>query len=187
MSFSIIKDGTGKGYSVKVNSDNQMETYTVAEPKSSYVSNAKGSSYLLATGGFISITSGESAVFYIKYTGEKLLHIDSIRSCGNQSQKWRMYKDSTGGTITSGAAAVKGNANLTSSNSLSATVLKGADGLTVTGGSVMENWINNMGHSIEDYQGAVIMGKDDVIVLTCEVDTAADVCVRVLCYEEEKV
>lgn len=187
MSNGIIEDGTGKGYKVKVNEYNKFEVDSITHSEISWRSEENGQSYIVATDGFISLTSGESAILYIKYTGEKHLHIANLRTCGTGVQKWRMYKNSTNGTIISGAsAATVVNMNFTSSNILSLVAYKGADGNTQTGGSSTDNWINNGGHSLEDFDGSVILGKNDSLVITCEASSAIDVCARFLVYESEE-
>ena len=184
MSYLIIEDGTGSGNKAKVE-DNKLQVESVSVPKVSDVSEYEGAAFVLATLDFVTLTNvQEHAVFYLKYTGDKKLHINKIRTCGTGVQKWLLYKGSTGGTIVSSGTSVGAtNINLASSNILSTTAYRGADSLTQTGGTVFENWINNGGHSEEDLNGALILGKNDVIVLTCTNAATIDVCVRVQCYE----
>lgn len=182
-----IEDGKGKGYRAEVASDNKLQTSAVSIPKLASVSVDSGKAYMIATQGFISLTTAtEHGLLYLKYTGDKTLCVFNIRTCGTGVQKWKMYKDSTTGTLISGGAAVDvTNMNQTSGNVLSLTALKGADSSTVTNGTVIENWINNGGHSTEELQGALVLGKNDTLVLSCETSTSIDVCIRVHVYEAE--
>ena len=188
MSETVIKDGAGQGAKAQVKANNKLSTDSLVFDRSAYISDSTEQSYLVSTGGFINITSTgtETGILYLKYTGTKALYITSIRTCGMEAQKWLMYKDSTTGTlITNGTAASIKNTNLRSSNELSATALYGANGRTVTNGTTIDNWINHSGHSIEELAGVVILGKNNSVTLTCEVMTATEVCVRILCFEDD--
>ena len=79
------------------------------------------------------------------------------------------------------------NAKFDSSNTVSCDCYKGANGSTLTGGTIIENWINAMGHSTEEFDGVLILAKNDSLALTCEVSSAADVCVRVLAFVDAGV
>jgi hypothetical protein len=187
VSCLILKDGTGKGYNAKVSADNRVLTESVTLSKAADVSENDGKTFSVVTGNFVSVTSGESAILYMKYTGEKKLFIETIRTCGTGVQKWLLYKGTNAGTIVSNAtAAVSTNMNFTSNNVPQFTAYKGADGNTESGGSVFENWINNGGHSIEDFNDALILGKNDTLCLTCTAAASIDVCVRLLCFEGEE-
>ena len=181
----LIEDGKGNGNIAEVKDNQKLATESVSIPRKAYIADANELSFMFSTGGFITLTSGESAIMYIQYTGNGHLHIDTIRTCGTGVQKWKMYKQSTGGTIVSNAvAAATSNTNLSSSNQPSSTVYKGAQGYTQTGGTIFENWINNGGHSLENYDGTLILAKNDVLVLTCEVSSSIDVCARIICFED---
>lgn len=182
----IIEDGTGKGYKAKVDKNGQVSVKASTQSEASFISHEQGGAYIIATGSFTSVTSGESGLLYIKYTGDKQLHIANVRTCGTGVQKWRMYKDVTTGTLVSGAnAASVNNANITSKNVLDEISYKGVDGSTITDGTVMDQWINNGGHSSEEFDGIVVLGKGDSIAFSCEVSSSIDVCIRVICFEAE--
>lgn len=186
MSF-FIKDGTGQGYNAKVFDNNKLAVQSVSQSRLAYFADTEKASYLIATGGFISLTTTdtETGILYLKYTGDGDLHITSIRTCSTASNKWLLYKNPTTGTLISNATAgISNNTNFGSSNVLPATVYKGADGATLTNGSIIENWINASGHSTEEFDGVLILQKNDSIALTCEVPSAADACVRILAFED---
>lgn len=169
----------------QVKSNQKLAVEAVTVTRAAYFADVEDESYLLATGGFISLTTTdtETGLLYLKYTGTGHLHLTSIRTCGTAANKWLMYKNPTGGTLISNAvAATVTNTKLESSNTLSCTFYKGVDGDTISGGTVMENWINAVGHSTENFGGALILAKNDSIGLSVEVSSAADVCVRILAY-----
>lgn len=181
----IIEDGTGKGYKSKVNKENRLEVDASVVDEIAVISENEGRAFVIATEGFVSLsTTAEHGIMYLKYEGDGVLHIDSIRTCGTGAQRWKMYKDSTAGTLISGGTDVTANnLNFSSSNNLVSIQKRGADGSTVTDGTIIENWINNGGHSIEEFKGALILAKGDSLSITCETSGTLDVCVRINAYE----
>lgn len=184
----IIEDGTGKGYKSKVDVNNRLAVESTATPVIAEVSIRDGQSYVFASGDFITIstTGTETGVFYLKNTSTtKLLKIYSIRSCATVINKWKIYKNSNAGTlITDQVAGSKNNLNISSSNVPDATVYKGSDGKTVSGGAMLEHWINDVGHSTEIFDGSLILGTNDSVELSVELDSAGEVCCRMIAYYE---
>lgn len=182
----IIVDGTGQGYQAKVFSDNSLSVSSVSKSQMVKISESNGEAYIFANGGYPNITtlSTEHAILYVKNISTVSdLHIYSIRSCANQVSKWRMYKNITGGTIISGAvAALDNNLNLSSPNKCDCDSYSGGDGVTYTGGTMFEHWINDVGHSIENFDGAVILGPSASLTITVELDTAGYICCRMIGY-----
>lgn len=183
---NIIEGGTGTGYKAAVNEYNELAVRATTKSEVAFSAERLGSSYFIANLDLISVTSGTSGILYLKYTGTSHLHIARIRTCGDALQKWRMYINPTGGTLISTATVgMNNNSNLTSPNILDATVYSGADTHTVTGGTMIDHWQNATGHSDVDYDGVIILGKNDSLAFTCEVSTAAEVCMRIIAFESE--
>lgn len=182
-----IEDGSGSSRLAKVDSQQRLTTYATSLPKLADISEEQGESYIFANGGFLSITTinTEHGILHIKNTSAtKDLHISEIRTCGTQVQKWRIYKNTTGGTLLSGTAGIKQNMNLTSENSADATILYGGDGITLTGGTMIGHHITEVGHSTDNLYGALILGRNDSIELSVELASAGSICVRLLGYFE---
>ena len=183
-----IEDGTGDGYEVKVTSAKKLSIDGTVQEKMATASEDDGDAYIFASGDFVTISSTgtETGFFYIKNTSAtKHLHIHSVRTCGGNTNKWKLYKDvSTGTLISDQTAGSKNNLNLTSANVPDATVYKGANGKTLTDGTMLEHWINSTGHSTEFFQGALILGTNDTLALTVEVDASQEVCCRIIAYYE---
>lgn len=181
-----LEDGTGSGRLAKVNSDNQLETIAVVASEMEFESERHGDAFVLASGDFIAISTlnTETGILHVKNTSStKNLYIHSIRSCGTQIQKWKLYKNSDAGTlITDEAAGSSSPLNLTSTKTIEANVYKGANGKTVSGGTMLEHWVNDVGHSQEEFEGALILGNGDSIELSVELATAGDICCRVIGY-----
>ena len=179
----IFEDGSGAGNKAQVDIYNRLRTLSTMQSNLAFNSNNTllEECYVFSTNGFIAISSvnTETGIFYCKNTSTtKKLTISSIRTCGTQVQKVTMYKNPTGGTlITDQTAGQATNLNFTSSNLAQANVYKGANGKTVTGGTHLGQHINNVGHSTENTQDALVLGRNDSFAITFELETAGTVCV----------
>ena len=182
----IIQDGKGTGSKVKVDDQNRITAFADVRGINAEVSEHDGASYLFAHADYIAITTTntETGILHVQNTSAtKKLHVVSIRTCGAVINKWKLYKNSNAGTlITDQTAGTKNNMNITSSNTPDATVYKGAEGKTVSGGTMLGHLINDIGHSDEFFDGALILGRNDSIELSVEVPSAGDVCCRVVGY-----
>jgi len=183
----IIQD-PATGNTAAVDDKQRLQTRSVTVPVMTDRSHDAGESFVFASGDFINITTvdTETGFLYIKNNStSKDLHIQSIRTCGTQTQKWKLYSNVTAGTLVSGAVAgSNNNLNLGSSVASDVTVYKGADATTITDGTMMEHWINEIGHSKEDFQGALILGPSDTIAITVETAIAGDFCSRIIGYRD---
>lgn len=181
-----IEDGIGTGKEAKVNSDNRLVTFSTVEAEVATISKDKGLSFVFSHDDFINVTTTntETGILHVKNTStSRKLYIESIRTCGAVINKWKLYKNSNAGTlITDQTAGNSQNLNVTSSNVAAVTVYKGAEGKTVSGGTMLGHLINDVGHSDERFEGAIILGTNDSIELSVEVPSAGDVCCRVIGY-----
>ena len=138
-----IQDGTGNGYQAKVDSQNRVLAKSVSVLQSEDAS-SDGRSYNINTGTINLTTAGESGVLYIKNTGLNDIKITSVgfllgnSTGGTGDLELKIYKNTTTGTLVSGASAVSinQNKNFGSSKTLSATTYKGAEGSTITNGTL---------------------------------------------------
>lgn len=182
----LIEDGLGNEYFAEVDKNNKLATTSVTRAQMQDISERDARAFTFAHGDFISIsnTDTETGIIHIKNTSTTQdLVIYSIRTCGTVLQKWKLYKNSTGGTLISNeTAGLAVNLNLKSKRRAEATVYKGAEGITLSGGTMMEHWINAIGPSNEILDGALILGKNDSIELTVELPSAGDVCTRTIGY-----
>ncbi len=168
--------------------ENRLNVSARSAKRFYYVSRDNGDAYAMVSGDFIPITTTatEHGILHIKNTSTtKKLYIENVRTCGTVLQKWKLYVDGNAGTLITGAVAGgKTNLNRTSSNRAEADVFRGADGSTLTGGTMLEHWINAAGHSVEIFNGGLILGLNDSIQVTVELATAGEVCARVIGYYE---
>ena len=185
MGLTLEGVGNGEGITAK---QNRLDVSSRVADRSFYISRDDGEAYIIASGDYIPITTlnTETGILYIKNTSTtKKLYIESIRTCGIATQKWKLYSGSTTGTLISGAVAGSSqNMNLTSNNVAGATVYKGADAVTLTNGTMIDHWINGIGHSVEFLNGGLILGVNDVIALTVETIATNSVCCRMIGYYE---
>lgn len=184
--MSFIEDGTGKGFKAKVDDRNRLVNFSEQRSILAAESRTNGEAYTFSHNDYISITTTdtETGILHVKNTSKtKDLFIVSVRTCGNIINKWKLYKNSTGGTLISEqTSGNKANLNAKSSNIAEATVYKGADGKTVSGGTMIGHLINDVGHSDEPFDGAVILGNNDSMELSVEVSSVGQVCCRAIGY-----
>lgn len=188
MSQVKIQNGWGSGALARVGEDGLLQTKSISTPILEYASAKDGQAYVFSTGDFIDLTSNdtESAILYIKNTSvDKILCIYDIRTCGLSTQLWKLYLDDDAGTIVTDAnAGLSENLNLSSSNNAEADCYRGADSKTRSGGRVGQVWINSMGHSVNNFEGALILGTGNSITLTAEMPTADKCCAMISAYYE---
>jgi hypothetical protein len=181
-----IDDGTGSGKQAKVDGSNRLVTLATTKAELEYISEEDGQAFVISHGDYITIstTGTETGILHVKNTStNKNFHVSSIRTCGTQIQKWKLYKNSTGGTVLSDQTAGSSqNLNITSANTADLTVYKGADAKTVSGGTMMGHHINDIGHSEDLFEGSLILGTNDSLELTVELASGGDICCRVVGY-----
>jgi len=185
MEFQLF-GATVQSYGMGVNSEGRglVESVEITN-----LTNAarKGKAFLL-TSDFISLTPGSplihNGIIFLKNTSDtEIMKIDRIRTCGTQTNRWRMIKNpSTGTLISSGSSISFNNTNFTSGIVAPATAKVGSNGSTVTDGTLIGQWINGTGHSLEEYRGGIQLGTNDCIALTCYVEAAASVCANLLMF-----
>lgn len=184
MSERII-DGKGRGYEAEVNSDNKLEVASVSRTEMTFHSERDGDAFIFATANHIDIPIADTVygVFYLKNTSEtKDLYIESVRTCSTAVNLWNLYKNPTTSTVIDDqTAGVKNTLNFTSASTADVDVYQGT-GTNFTGGSLLENWVNDIGHSTEEYGGALILGKNDSIGVSAKLKASGDACVRVIGY-----
>jgi len=155
----IIENGAGDSKKARVDSNNNLHTFSV-DRTAIQAATRKGNSYNLNT-GLIGLTSAtESAVLYFKndeapVNGESSFVVDSIAvGIDNEGTTTGMslitvIRNPTAGTIVDNATAVAMNANRNfgSSNTLSSTTLayKGAEGNTFTDGTDIAQFLQSPG------------------------------------------
>ena len=137
-----IKDGTGKAYRAKVDKKNRLSTIAVIQ--SGGVSAAlDGDLYNVNTETINLTTTSASSLLYIKNTNltpwilDRVFYNAGLSTGGTGDFLAEVIANPTEGTlIDSGTPIVAHNLNLGSNKALVATILKGAEGTTITDGTV---------------------------------------------------
>jgi hypothetical protein len=183
-----IQDGTGKGYLTKVNADNRMETFSIVEARVADVAANNGKAFLLSS-GFVSLTTTASfnGLMYVKNNSDEKLFIDKIRTCsdGSGSVQLEIIANPTTGTLISDA----NNSNKLSSNMGSSEIFDGlsyaasADAKTDTDGDNLSQFINRSpGHSVQNYQGSLVLPKGSAIAIQAKPSVATTICIEIQCW-----
>jgi hypothetical protein len=190
-----IIDGSGKGYRVKVNENNRLETFSIIESRIADISNRKGESFII-TSDFVSLstTGSFNGILYIKNTDpDKILFIDKVRVCGTGasmgSMQCKFHKNPTTGTLISDAnAGIVVASNLGSNVDFSGTVYAASgDGKTITDGTQFSQFtIHLPGHTIQEYQGNLIIPGGASVGIAVKPSYATEACIEVQCWFENK-
>jgi len=187
--MDIIEDGKGSGKKAEVDSNNRLRVNSTQHKEVHYASRYEGGAYDFSTGAYVTISSTdtETGLLYLKNTSTTQdLIITSIRTCAEAAHKVKLYKNPTGGTLISAAdAGTSTNVNFKSANEASALIYKGAEGRTLTGGSVMTQHIMVAGHSNLEFNDALILGPGNSLAITIELGVAGDACGRIVGYYKD--
>lgn len=141
--MALIEDGSGTGYSAKVNKNQRLYTNSVSIGETRQA-NKKGNAYNVNT-GLITLTDAvDTPVMYMKNNEDQNIHITAIAvgffpSTGGVSTETpyvTVIRNPTAGTIISNATDVdiNSNRNYGSQNTLTVDAYKGATGNTMTDG-----------------------------------------------------
>ena len=191
--FYIIEDGTGSGNKAKVNEQNRVETFSIIESRISDISNRDGKSYIL-TSDFVALTTTGSfnGMLYLKNTStDKDLYIDRVRVCGTgtsmNAMQCRFVKNPTTGTLISDAnAGISVASNLGSNEEFEGVnYAASGDGKTVTDGTQFSQFtIHLPGHTIQEYNGAIIIPNGSAMAIEVKPGAATTACIEVQCWFE---
>lgn len=138
----FIQDGTGSGSRAKVDSKNRLRTFSTSESRST--EGAIGGELFNVNTGTINLnTDGASSLLYMKNTDSvpwvftRIFYNAGPSTGGSGDFLAEVFANPTTGTlITTGTALTAHNLNFGSSKALTGTVLKGAEGDTLTNGTV---------------------------------------------------
>ena len=183
----MIRDGAGKGYLARVNSDNQIVTRATAVEQRLH--SAVDSNYFEATTGVVNLANAnELDILYIKYTGSKVLVVDRVfydtwASTGGTANTGILKYYHTITSVTGGSDATVTNTRFGSTVSLSATATKST---TFTGGSVWWSALFTAGVSAALEEGRIVLTPNDTFGISVTADdsnSSMDVNLNVAMYE----
>jgi hypothetical protein len=190
-----IEDGAGTGKRAKVDKSNRLETFSITESRIADISLREGNSFII-TSDFISLTTTASfsGMLYIKNTNtDKNLFIDKVRVCGTgtsmNAMQCKFFKNPTTGTLISDANdGITIAANLGSNNIFTGDVYAAsADGKTITDGDQFSQFtIHLPGHTIQEYDGALILPGGFALAIAVQPSAATTACIEIQCWFEDK-
>jgi hypothetical protein len=190
----IIKDGVGKGFYAKVDSTNRLHTDSSQLPRSA-VAAFNGDAYNINTGTINLTGTSDSGLLYVKNTGDNSIVIETFiyllgNTDGSGDTQVQIIRNPTTGTLITGGTAFSAvNRNFNTSKTLSATILKGAHGTTVTDGDVaIESIFSGVGRQVVSV-GAVVLNKNNSVAIKVQAPTGTtdmDVQLAISCYEERE-
>lgn len=134
-----IQDGTGDGYSARVDIDNRLAVSAITAPIQA-LGASQGNGYNLATSRITLTNTDESALFYIKNNEANPLLLSTAffntsASSGTlvgQQPTLKIYRNPRSGTIISNASpAMQSNNNFGSNQTLVADIYEGFEGATL--------------------------------------------------------
>lgn len=169
----IINGGTGNGYAVKVTEDNKLGTHAISEVQADHQSEL-GNRYNINSGD-ITLTGNATAsgCLYLKNTENEDVHVTALiynlgaTTSGTGDMLVEVYRNPTAGTLISTATAVSVNSNFNfgSTNTLSCLAYKGAEGLTITDGTVFATTrVSAIGRTAVNL-GTVVLPKGSSIAI----------------------
>ena len=143
-----------------------------------------GKCFIINTGIIALTTTGSySGLLYIKNLASSDLFIHLIELNGTQMAQWQTIKTPTTGTLISGGTAIVGyNANIASGVSLNATLLKGADALTVTDGTAILDNITSIGTTPNSFRDTLIIPVNKTIAWTVKPSAAGNFSIVAIVY-----
>ena len=170
----IINDGAGTGAQARVDNLNRLHTDTKSTSILEY-SALKGDAYNFNTGSMTLTTAGESAVGYFQYLDdapfviEEILFVIGGTTGGSGEGTAKIYRNPTGGTIVSGAVPIEvaANRDFSSSKQPVANMYKGAEGNTITGGTVFASTSRSSFGTVITFDGGpIVLRKGNTLAVS---------------------
>lgn len=190
----IIKDGSGNGYGLKVDSQNRAHVQSVAVPET-FNAALVGDAYNINT-GLITI-SGDATLVYIKNNEDRDLIIEAValgsfEGISHSNDPYiTLVRNPTGGDLIDDgtAVAMNQNRNFGSSNTLAIDAYKGKVGGTLTGGNdIAILQATPGGRSFYTINFALQKGATVGVKLTANVTSgSASWYAAIICYLKEDV
>jgi len=175
----IIQDGAGTGSQAKVDNLNRLHTDAKSTSTLEY-SSLKGDAYNFNTGSMTLTTAGESAIGYFEYLDdmpfviEEILFIIGPTTGGTGDGTAKIYRNPTGGTIVSGAVPIEvaANRDFSSSKQLVANMYEGAEGNTITGGTIFASTSRSSFGTVITFDGGpIVLRKGNTLAISWEPPT----------------
>lgn len=135
MDFSIV-DGTGKGYALKIDSDNRARVRSTVVPIDQHVNMLDGQSYACV----VSVTpaGAGNCFFYLKNTSEQEMHVNNLRLHATGAAEGIQIKLKDSGTAAGGSTVTPVNKNTAVNYTATCTCEYGTNITGLSGGSIVD-------------------------------------------------
>lgn len=182
-----IEDGRGTGKVLGVSDQHEVLVHgrTVSHPTHSSI--VDGTAYCIHTNGSVALTTTASfsGLWYVYNDGASPIYIWQIRVGSDSAFEWEIYKNPTTGTlISAGTDVTPPQLNFASAMTLSATTKYGADGSTITDGTLLTHGISGAGESTINIDGAMVLTTGKSIAMQVKPSAAGDVAICALVTQE---
>ena len=196
--MEVLLDGTGKGYTAKIDEKGRLHVDSIATQREEAQSQ-RGFSFNINTGN-ITLTNGATAngVLYVKNNEDSNLVLTNFfynigNSTGGTGNIYvDIIRNPTAGTLISGATVVDVNINRNfgSSRQLDVTAYKGATGTTITDGAdAIKTILNTAAQRVAISAGAITLSKGSAIGIkfTTPTSNTSLICnFAIACYLEDE-
>lgn len=186
--MEIIKDGTGRGFTTKVDSKNRLWTYSINRTELAFQSEFFGKTFMVyAKRNFTDGAGNDESIIDFKYIGNHSLHVSKIIfSTNSDIAKAELFVNST--NPSGGYDRTPINMNLGSRVSSEVTVLTGESDLTadvLDVNEILDVRFNGESTIQIDFGGALVLNKDNTFHIKGEVENAGEkMRIAVYYYEE---
>jgi hypothetical protein len=194
-----IKDGTGRGFLLEINSRHKAETDSVIQSEESYISEHEGSTYITSTGLLTLNSTNLHQILYFKNTSPtKNLFFSKLAVSYNggstnydRTLYWSWHIATSTVPSSNATMGVMGNANLTSANAAPGVVYywdeSASDGMTVLAVFDAGGMIVGSGASWTDLEGSVILGFNDALTISVIAEEIGDVAIAARVFFKDSV
>lgn len=190
-----LEDGTGDGFSAKVNKYNELLTSADSKPIQHVISVRDGQSYQVI-GDFTSINNSTHTVLHIKNTSSSrnlvitYIRMQTIDLAGGTAppSATNYWQIGTGRTVSSGGSTVTPvNVNFSSGNTADVTATDNNPTMSGTFTELDRYYIQSEGDTVTyNKEGSIIIGKDDTLEIRIVASsTSGTAYARVSFYEED--
>ena len=188
-----IQDGTGERYEARVDQNKALHTLSVSVPSIMRHSIADADAFTVHFHFKQGVAGTTEYVGYLTYTGDNILVLDRVIYCTEESAKtaFILSLDATG--LGGGSTVTPINLNRTSANSISVTSAHQNDNaaapvtLSTTGTHWFCSRLNGPGTLEFKFNEALVLGKNDNILISAKADTVNSLVRATLFYFEDMV
>lgn len=180
------QEGVGGINELQIDNEGRAVVSAHAQSSMAHHSIYDGDVFIIATDFLTFSAAAEGAALYVKNTSPtKPVHVGAVRTCSDVmgNIKWTMNHGATShntGTGTQTTATAE-NMNTQSNLALSADLYAGTNGTTVTGGTQVTQWIDHgPGHSVQDFEGGMIIGPGDSMSILATPSATGDLCLQMI-------